>query len=337
MADLKPVYLVCGDDDAKVDAWRARVRARAETERGPGGLEGFDARQTDPAEVAAALAELTFDTGTRYLLVDDAGAWKAGQLEPLERSLAQPVPDTVLVLVVRGKPLKGLTKIVEAAGGECREYPAPKPWELPKWTAGRARELGLTIDKDAASALVGTAGPSQQALSRELEKLALAVYPKTTITAEDVAEHAAGDAVPKAYDLADAVVAGDVRAALALGEDLVASGERPAGLVFPVVRSLRQVHGAVRLLQSGASETQVAGAGHAALDGQEDPRQGPRRRPRVAGTGPVRVRRPGAGLPRRQRRWTTRRLSRWRSSTRPAEALRAGVSAPQVSRGTTTP
>src|SRR4051812_9281235 len=77
VADLKPVYLVCGDDDAKVDAWRARVRARAESERGPGGLEGFDARQTPPEQVAAALSELTFGTGTRYLLVDDAGAWKA--------------------------------------------------------------------------------------------------------------------------------------------------------------------------------------------------------------------------------------------------------------------
>ena len=131
MADLKPVYLVCGDDDAKVDAWRARVRARAETERGPGGLESFDANTVPPERVAAALAELTFDTGTRYLLVDDAGAWKAAQLEALEQGLAQPVPDTVLVLVVRGKPLKGLTKIVESAGGECRDHgdrgPPPQP------------------------------------------------------------------------------------------------------------------------------------------------------------------------------------------------------------------
>jgi len=259
VAELKPVYLVCGDDDAKVDAWRARVRMRAEDERGPGGLEGFDARQNPPEEVAAALSELTFDTGTRYLLVDDAGAWKAGQLEPLERALARPVPDTVLVLVVRGKALKGLTKIVEAAGGESREYPAPKPWELPRWTVERARELGLTIDKDAARALVDTAGPSQQALSRELEKLALAIHPRAAITPEDIAEHASGGAAPRAYDLADAVAAGDVRAALALGEELVASGERPAGLVFPVVRSLRQVHGAVRLLDSGASERQAAG------------------------------------------------------------------------------
>ena len=259
MADLKPVYLVSGDDDAKVDAWRARVRARAEAERGAGGLEGFDARQTPPEQVAATLAELTFDTGTRFLLVDDAGAWKAGQLEPLEQALAQPVPDTVLVLVVRGKPLKGLTKIVEGAGGECRDYPAPKPWELPRWVAGRARELGLSIDKEAARALVDTAGPSQQRLSRELEKLALAVHPNTAITAEDVAENASGAAAPKAYDLADAVAAGDVRMAIALGEELLASGERPAGLVFPVARSLRQVHGAVRLLEAGASEKQAAG------------------------------------------------------------------------------
>ena len=259
MAELKPVYLVCGDDDAKVDAWRARVRTRAESERGPGGLEGFDARQTPPEQVAAALSELTFDTGTRYLLVDDVGAWKAGQLEPLERALQQPAPDTVLVLVVRGKALKGLTKIVEGAGGETREYPAPKPWELPKWTAGRAKELGLSIDKGAARALVDTAGPSQQALSRELEKLALAIHPRTQITPEDVAENSSGAAAPRAYDLADAVAAGDVKAALALGEELVASGERPAGLVFPVVRSLRQVHGAVRLLDAGASEKQAAG------------------------------------------------------------------------------
>ena len=42
MAELKPAYLVSGDDDAKIDAWRARVRKRAEDENGPGGLEAFD-------------------------------------------------------------------------------------------------------------------------------------------------------------------------------------------------------------------------------------------------------------------------------------------------------
>src|SRR5919198_3902569 len=115
MPDLKPAYLVSGDDDAKIDAWRARVRRRAEEERGPGGLELFDAGSSEPTDVAAALATLTFDPGTRYLLVDDAGAWKAAQLGPLEATLADMPPETVLVTIVRGKPSKQLCKAIEKA------------------------------------------------------------------------------------------------------------------------------------------------------------------------------------------------------------------------------
>jgi DNA polymerase-3 subunit delta len=259
VAELKPVYLVCGDDDAKVDSWRARVRSRAESERGPGGLEAFDARTTDPEEVAAALAELTFDTGTRYLLVDDVGAWKAGQLDALERALASPVPGTVLVLVVRGSPLKALVKAVEAAGGELREYPAPKPWELPRWAAERGHELGLSVDKEAARALVDAAGPSQQRIARELEKLCVALHPQVSVSLADVEEQVSGPGAPRAYDLADAVAAGDLRGALALGEELLAAGERPTALTFPVVRTLRQVHEAAGLVEAGVPEKQAAG------------------------------------------------------------------------------
>src|SRR5205807_4409270 len=99
VAELKPAYLVSGDDDAKIDAWRARVRRRAEDENGPGGLESLDARQSGPDEVAAALSALTFASGTRYVLVDGIQAWKAGEIDPLERELAAPAPDTVLVLI----------------------------------------------------------------------------------------------------------------------------------------------------------------------------------------------------------------------------------------------
>jgi len=258
VADLKPLYLVHGDDDARIDAWRTRVRRRAEDERGPGALDSFDGR-VDPAdEVAASLAALTFDTGTRYVLVDDAGGWKAAQLGPLEGALAEPTPDTVLVLLVRGKPLKQLVKLVEGAGGEVREEAAPKPWELPRWTADRARELGLQLDGEAAKALVTVAGPGQLRIARELEKLALAVHPAAQVTVQHVEEHAAGDAAPQVYDLADALVAGDLRTVLARAEELEAHGERPGRLVYAIVRRLREVHRAAALLEAGATEQQAA-------------------------------------------------------------------------------
>jgi DNA polymerase-3 subunit delta len=254
VAELKPVYLVCGDDDAKIDAWRARLRRRAEEEHGPGGLERFDAGSDDPATVAAALAALTFATGTRYLLVDDAGAWKAAALAPLEAALADPPPETVLVLIVRGKPLKSLAKAVEQAGGELREHAAPKPWQMPKWVVARAKEDGLQIDAEAAKALVGAVGAQPQRLARELEKLALAVHPATAITIEDVERLSPPEASARAYDLADALVGGDLTASVRLAAELRAQEERPGGLLYPVARRLREVHRAATLLERGVSE-----------------------------------------------------------------------------------
>ena len=260
MADLQPAYLVCGDDDAKIDAWRARVRKRAEQERGPGGLETFDARQSEPAEVAGALAMLSFEQATRYLLVDDVGAWKAGELGPLEEALKALPPETVLVLIARGKATKQLAKAVENADGEVREYAAPKPWELPKWCVSHARELGLQLDGKAAKELVARAGTSQQRLSRELEKIAVALHPSTNVSAADVERYAATDTAPGAYDLADALVAGDLRSTIALAEQLEAHGERPSKLIWPIVRRLREVHQAARLLAAGMPDSKVGEA-----------------------------------------------------------------------------
>lgn len=260
MAALKPAYLITGDDGPKIDAWRARLRNRAEEEGGPGALELFDAKTSDPDEVAAALGMLTFGTEARYYLTDNVEAWKAGDLDPLERALADPAPDTVLVLIARGKPQQRLVKAVTAAGGEVREYTAPKPWHMPKWAAERAAEAGLRLDQEAAKALVGVVGTRQQRLQREIEKLAILAHPRTQLTADEVERLAAGEASMQVYDLADAVVGGDVESTMRLAEALCAGEDRPSRLLYPIVRRLRDVHRATELLDAGMPEQKVAGA-----------------------------------------------------------------------------
>jgi DNA polymerase-3 subunit delta len=258
VADLKPAYLVCGEDDAKIDAWRARVRRRAEAENGPGALEGFDAHTDPPEAVAASLAALMFGGGTRYVTVDGVEAWKPAALEPLERELTAPPPDTVLVLVARGKAPDRLRKAVEKAGGELREYEAPKPRALPRWAAERAAEEGLTLDAEAARTLVAVVGTSQQRLQREVERLALLAHPKPSLTAEQVQRLASGAAGGQGYELADALVAGELEQTLRLAERLVEQGDRPAGLVYPVLRGLRRTLRAAELVDAGVSETDLA-------------------------------------------------------------------------------
>ena len=260
MASLKPVYLVCGDDDPKIDAWRARVRKRAEDENGPGALEAFDGKTDKPEIVAAALMTLTFATGDRYLLVDGVEAWKAGELDPLEAALEGMTEGTVLVLVARGKPLARLIKATEKAGGEHREYAAPKPWQMPKWAMERAAEEGLNLDSEAAKALVSVVGTRQQRIAREVERLATLAYPKTQLSADQVQRLASGEATQQVYDLADALVAGDRTASMRLAERLTGGGDPPSKLSYAIVRRLRDVHRAAELLDAGMPESKVAGA-----------------------------------------------------------------------------
>ena len=260
MADLKPVYLIHGEDDARIDAWRTRLRSRAERENGPGGIEVFHAGTDSADEVVASLAALTFATGTRYLLVEDAGAWKAAAAEPLVGALGAIPPDTVLMIVVRGKALAGLVKATKAAGGEVKELPAPKPWELVGWTREQAEAHGLSLDAEGAKALVALAGPGQQRLVREIEKLSIALHPESRAGAEDVALLAAGESTTRVYDLADALVAGDLEATIRLAEDLAGRDEEPSRFVYPIVSRLREVQRVVELLDAGVGEKDLAKA-----------------------------------------------------------------------------
>jgi DNA polymerase-3 subunit delta len=260
VAELKPVYLICGDDDVKIDAWRARVRARAEQEGGRGALEAHDAGSLNPDALAADLAALTFSTGTRYLLVEGVEAWKADALDPLDRALADMPPETVLVMIARGKATPRLRKAVEAAGGEVREHAAPAPRELVKWTRERGSEQGLQLDSEAARTLVALAGPRQQRLAREVERLALLAHPEGRLDAGQVAELAAGEVSLQAYEVADAIVARDTDTALELAERLLTQGEQPGKVLYTVVRRLRDVYRAAELLDAGMRESDVSGA-----------------------------------------------------------------------------
>lgn len=256
--DLKPVYLVCGDDEARIDAWRGRLRRRAEAEGGPGALELLDPAAVTPADVAAALGTLTMSIGTRYLLVDGVEGWKAGALEPLEAALADPPAATVLVLIARGRATERLAKAVERAGGEVRRLAAPKSWEMPAWVIERAAADGLALDPEAARILLGAVGARPLRLQRELEKLALMIHPGNRADAEAAAESASREGSPRAFDLADALVDADPARALGLAEEL--AEERPSSLTFTIVRRLREVHAAAHMLAAGSGEREVAGA-----------------------------------------------------------------------------
>src|SRR5690348_453044 len=133
---MQPLYLISGTDGAKIDATRARLRARAEREAGVDALAVFepgDGRSMpDHEQLLAAIPALSLTQSRRYLLADGVEKWRDKQLDAVSAAVAVLPPDLTLVLIARAKAPAKLSKAVKAAGGEVHHFEAPKARELPR-------------------------------------------------------------------------------------------------------------------------------------------------------------------------------------------------------------
>jgi DNA polymerase-3 subunit delta len=258
---FKPVYLIHGDDHGRIGERRARLRALAESESGAEGVELLEGDAATPDAAAAALNTMTFAIGRRFIIVDGVERWKEKELDGLEAALGAIEPETTIAFFAREegrtKLPPRLTAAVRKAGGDIAAEETVKPWKLPQWVEEQAREMGLALEPVAARALVQHVGERQQRLLRELEKLALEVGPSGRVDVEEIESLTAPSAERKAWALADALVAGEARAATSVYLALRGQGERVPGLLYWIAQRLRTAHDVARALESGESVAQV--------------------------------------------------------------------------------
>lgn len=106
----------------------------------------------------------------RVLVVRDVGALRKDARGALDRYLAHPSPDVLVVLVgaAGGKPDAALGRVAEGV-----PFDPLDEGELPEWIVRHARrELGVAIADDAAALLAGAVGNDLHQLAQELDKLA---------------------------------------------------------------------------------------------------------------------------------------------------------------------
>lgn len=274
MADLKPVYLIHGDDHGAVAERRAGLRGLAERDAGGGAsVELLEGDAATPAGVAAALAAMTLAVGWRVIIVEGVERWRGDDVrEQLAPAVVHMPPDTTLALFAReearAKAPAALHELVQRAGGQVVAQMTVKPWELAKWAREQASRLGLALDTAAAKALVAQVGERQQRLLRELEKLALeetaaggvAGAPATApvrVTAADIEARAARSGEWRAYALADALVGADGVEATRSYLRLRQQGERLSGLTYLMATRLRDALAAALRLQAGESAGEI--------------------------------------------------------------------------------
>lgn len=263
MPDLKPAYLIHGDDHGAVAERRAGLRALAEAQEGGGAsVELLEGDAATPAGVADALAAMTLAIGRRVIIVEGVERWREDDVKKhLAAAVAQMPPDTTLALFAReearAKAPAALHDAVKRAGGQIVAQMTVKPWELAKWAREQGARLGLSLDAAAAKALVAQVGERQQRLLRELEKLALESPPEGRVSAEDVEARAARSTEWRAYALADALVGADAREATRSYLRLREQGERLSGLTYLMAQRLRDALAIALRLQAGESAAEI--------------------------------------------------------------------------------
>jgi DNA polymerase III subunit delta len=263
-AEMKPLYLIAGSDQAKIDATRARLRARAEGEGGTAALEVFEPGEgrgmPDHEAMLAAIPAMSLMGARRYLLADGVERWRERQLEPVLATLAELPPDLTLVLICRDKAPAKLAKAVKAADGEIHEFEAPKAREMPRALVAEAQRLGFRLEPAAARLLVERMGSNPLRLRNELERLTLWAGEGGEVGVGDLQEMIRDTSEAAVWSLSDALIEGDTVAALEIGERLIGQGENVTGLIYGLASRLRSACAAAAQLAEGIPPKQVESA-----------------------------------------------------------------------------
>jgi DNA polymerase-3 subunit delta len=262
---FKPAYLIHGDDHGRIAERRATLRGLAESISGTEAVELLEGENSTPDAAAAALSAMTLALSRRFIVIDGVERWKDSEMDGLEAALRAIAPETTVAFFAReearAKAPDRLHKAVKAAGGDISTEATVKPWELPRWVSGQASALGLELTSDGARALIAHVGERQQRLLRELEKLALGVEGDASagapLDAERITALTASSSERRAWTVADAVVAGDARAAVRAFLELRQQGERVPGLLYWISQRVRQAHEVASALDRGEAPAQV--------------------------------------------------------------------------------
>ena len=259
---MRPAYLIAGDDEAKIDATRSRLRARAEGEGGSTALEVIEPLEGRGAPnldaLLTTLPAMSLVESRRYVLVDGVQRWRDKEHSAVAEALASLPPDLTLVLIARGKTPAKIAKAVEAAGGEVRTFDAPNARNLPRALVSEAAALGFQLEPDAARLLVTRLGQSRRRLSREVERLALWAD-GGEVTLEDLETMIVDASETAAWALSDALLERDREGAQRIAERLIGQGESVTGLIYSLASRLRKAHEALMLIEGGAAPRQVEG------------------------------------------------------------------------------
>jgi DNA polymerase-3 subunit delta len=256
---LGAVYLFNGDDELKrntlLKRLADRVAATGDLMMNMATLSADTIK--DPDLLLDALTTLPFAGQYRLVVLEKADKMSKEASDVLVDYLKNPVETTVLAVLADG--LKSSTKLYKA----IRTYDqrsiidtsSIKTSELPNWLKNLANDYRMSLDYQAAEALVSRVGTSNLALNNELKRLAAwaQANDKHHLTVIDIIEQVPALVEPKGWELADALCERNASAVLKIYSEMYSTSA--TSIFLQCITRLREVLTIIALKQRGMVST----------------------------------------------------------------------------------
>lgn len=254
---FKPVYWLEGEEGFFIDRVMeyAEHNILNESERSFN-LSVFYGKDAEWADVVNACRRYPMFSDKQVILLKEAQAMR--NIEKLEAYIEKPLSSTVLVVAYKNKKVDGRTKLAKLLKERATVFTTKKLYDndLPEWTQQLVKSKGYSINRKALFLLIDHIGNDLNRLNNEIDKLALNLGNRDTITEDDIENYVGISKEFNVFELQHAIASRDLYKAIRIINYFEANPKAaPIQLILP---SLYNFFSKVQMIYSVPSKDEKA-------------------------------------------------------------------------------
>ena len=231
----KPVYWLEGEEEFFIDKVvdYAEHSVLNEDEKSFN-LSVFYGKDSEWADVVNACRRYPMFSDKQVIVLKEAQAMR--NIEKLESYIEKPLSSTVLVVAYKNKKVDGRTRMAKLLKEKGVVLTTKKLYdnELPEWTQQLIKSKGYSINRKALFLLIDHIGNDLSRLNNEVDKLALNLGDRTTITEDDIESYVGVSKEFNVFELQQAIATRDLFKAIRIIKYFEANPKAaPMQLILP--------------------------------------------------------------------------------------------------------
>jgi DNA polymerase-3 subunit delta len=199
----------------------------------------FDLKEHKFDDVMESANTFSMFAKNRFITVQQHKELKEKEEEELLKYID--APNATTVIVWKTKKLDKRKKFSKQLQAKkiLMSFAQPKPFEMGQWIDTISNEVGVTVDRDAKSAMIEAVGCNLSQVHRELEKLKLYIHPETKVLRKHVDAMVLKTNGDDVFAFTDQVIGRDLKKAYPTLAHLMEDGTVPLVLLSMLVRHYR--------------------------------------------------------------------------------------------------